>query len=80
VAEAIAARGGIKGEITLVVAPPGNAVQADDAEVDQALEAALAGMTTAKAASLVARRYGRPRRELYQRALALKGGARADGD
>lgn len=80
VAAAIAARGGIRGEITLVVAPPGNAAEADDAEVDEALEAALAEMTTAKAASLVARRYGRPRRELYQRALALKGGAGADGD
>jgi 16S rRNA (cytidine1402-2'-O)-methyltransferase len=78
VAEAIAARGGLKGEITLVVSPP-EADQADDAEVDEALSTALVEMTPGKAASLIARRFGRPRRELYQRALALKGGSGDDG-
>ena len=78
VAAAIAARGGLKGEITLVVAPPEPAEPADDAELDEALAAALAEMTPGKAASLVARRFGRPRRDLYQRALALKGGSGAD--
>jgi len=78
VAAAIAARGGLKGEITLVVTPPEPAEPADDAELDAALAAALAEMTPGKAASLVARRFGRPRRDLYQRALALKGGSGAD--
>ena len=50
----------------------------DDAELDEALAAALVEMTPGKAASLVARRFGRPRRELYQRALAFKGGIGAD--
>jgi 16S rRNA (cytidine1402-2'-O)-methyltransferase len=78
VAAAIAARGGLKGEITLVVAPPEPADHIDDAEIDEALSAALAEMTPGKAASLLARRFGRPRRELYQRALALKGDGDAD--
>jgi 16S rRNA (cytidine1402-2'-O)-methyltransferase len=78
VAEAIAARGGLKGEITLVVSPP-EADQADDAEVDEALSTALIEMTPGKAASLIARRFDRPRRELYRRALALKGGSGDDG-
>jgi len=78
VAAEIAARGGLKGEITLVVAPPEPADLADDAEIDEALSAALAEMTPGKAASQLARRFGRPRRELYQRALALKGDDGAD--
>ena len=78
VAEAIAARGGLKGEITLVVAPPEPAGVADDAEIDEALSAALAEMTPGKAASLLARRLRLPRRELYRRALALKGEDGAD--
>jgi 16S rRNA (cytidine1402-2'-O)-methyltransferase len=78
VAAAIAARGGLKGEITLVVAPPEPADLADDAEIDEALSAALAEMTPGKAASQLARRFGRPRRELYRRALALKGDGDAD--
>ena len=79
VAAAIAARGGVKGEITLVVAPPDPAGTLDEREVDEALAAALDEMSPGKAASLVARRLGVPRRELYQRALALKGGRDADG-
>jgi 16S rRNA (cytidine1402-2'-O)-methyltransferase len=74
VAEAIARRGGLKGEITLVVAPSEPADLVDEAEIDEALGAALTEMSPGKAASLIARRFGRPRRELYQRALTLKGG------
>ena len=79
VAEAIAARGGLKGEITLVIAPPEAAHLADETEIDDALRAALIEMTPGKAASLIARRFGRPRRELYRRALALKAETGADG-
>jgi 16S rRNA (cytidine1402-2'-O)-methyltransferase len=78
VAAAIAARGGVKGEITLVVAPPEPAGMVDEAAVDEALAAALEEMSPGKAASQLARRFGVPRRELYQRALALKGGGDAD--
>jgi 16S rRNA (cytidine1402-2'-O)-methyltransferase len=79
VAAAIAARGGLKGEITLVVAPRAPAELAGDAEIDAALAAALAEMTPGKAASMLARQFARPRRDLYQRALALKGNRGADG-
>jgi 16S rRNA (cytidine1402-2'-O)-methyltransferase len=78
VAAAIAERGGVKGEITLVVAPTEPSELIDDAEVEEALAVALAEMSPGKAASLLSRRFGRPRRELYQRALALKGGPGAD--
>jgi 16S rRNA (cytidine1402-2'-O)-methyltransferase len=78
VAAAIAARGGVKGEITLVVAPPEPAGMVDEAEIDAALAAALEEMSPGKAASELARRLGVPRRDLYQRALALKGGGDAD--
>jgi 16S rRNA (cytidine1402-2'-O)-methyltransferase len=79
VAEAIAARGGVKGEITLVVSPPEAAEPAGEHDIDAALSAALCEMTPGRAASLLARQFGRPRREIYQRALALKGGSDADG-
>ena len=54
----------------------GPAVAADapaDAEaLDAALEAALASMAPAAAAAAVAAATGRPRREVYRRALALQ--------
>lgn len=78
VAAVVAARGGLRGEITLVVAPTGQPDAAGEAEVDEALGAALAEMTPGKAASMLARRFGVPRRELYRRALKLKGETGAD--
>jgi 16S rRNA (cytidine1402-2'-O)-methyltransferase len=78
VAAQVAARGGVKGEITLVVAPPEPAGMVDEREVDEALAAALEEMSPGKAASLLARRLRVSRRDLYQRALALKGGGDAD--
>jgi 16S rRNA (cytidine1402-2'-O)-methyltransferase len=78
VAAEIAARGGVKGEITLVVAPREPAGETDEAGIEEALAAALAEMSPGKAASLLARQFGRPRRELYRRALALKGDGDAD--
>jgi 16S rRNA (cytidine1402-2'-O)-methyltransferase len=59
VAAQVAARGGVKGEITLVVAPPEPAGMVDEREVDEALAAALEEMSPGKAASLLARRFGR---------------------
>jgi 16S rRNA (cytidine1402-2'-O)-methyltransferase len=64
------AENGPKGEIVVVVAPPGEAPPTDDA--DALLRAALAHMPAAKAAGEVARATGRPRAELYARALAIK--------
>ncbi len=63
-----------KGEVVLVVAGAGAADGAmDDAAVDAALRSALADGGPSRAAKIVAQRSGRPRRELYARALELEG-------
>ena len=66
----------LKGEIALVVGRP-LAVAADAADVDAALRAALGRLHVKQAAAEVAEALGLPRRDVYQRALALKDG---DGD
>ena len=66
----------LKGEIALVVGRP-LAVAADAAYVDAALRAALGRLHVKQAAAEVAEALGLPRRDVYQRALALKDG---DGD
>ncbi len=66
-----------KGEMAVIVAPPdSNAAQVDDAEVDRRLAAALQSLSLRDAADQVAGTTGRPRREVYQRALALGKAAR----
>ena len=62
-----------KGEIAVVVAPPGEAPPAAADEVDAALAEALARLPAAKAAGEVARRFGVDRKALYARALTLRG-------
>ena len=61
-----------KGEIVIVVAPPGEpeAASVDDAEA--ALVEALTRLSTGQAASEVAKKLGVDRKELYARALELK--------
>lgn len=61
-----------KGEIAIVVAPPGEAAPASAADADTALAEALTRLPPAKAASEVARALGLDRRALYARALAMK--------
>jgi 16S rRNA (cytidine1402-2'-O)-methyltransferase len=66
-----------KGEIVIVVAPPvAQAATADEA--DRVLRALLADLPVAAAAAEAAAVTGLPRRELYRRALGLKG--KGDGD
>ena len=62
-----------KGEIVVVVAPPGEAPPASDAEADAALAEALTRLPAARAAGEVAKRLGVDRKALYARALAMKG-------
>ena len=61
-----------KGEIVVVVAPPGEAPPASAAEGDAALAEALTRLPAAKAAGEVAKRLGLDRKALYARALAMK--------
>jgi 16S rRNA (cytidine1402-2'-O)-methyltransferase len=62
-----------KGEVVLVIGPPAEtAAPAGHEELDAALEAALATQAPAAAAAAVAAATGRPRREVYRRALALR--------
>ena len=70
-----AAGGETRGEIVIVVAPPrGGGKNADD--IDELLRRALARVSMKDAVGEVAFATGRPRREVYQRALALT----KDGD
>lgn len=65
---------GPKGEIVIVVGPPGPRAAASQEDADALLRAALTHLPTAKAASEVARATGLNRRDLYARAMELKGG------
>jgi len=60
-----------KGEIVIVVGPPGEAPPASEAELDAAIEAALGSMTASEAAAAVARQLGVPRKRAYARVLEL---------
>ncbi len=63
-----------RGEIVIVIAPPSEGQAAlDTAAVDELLRRALGRASVKDAAEEVAAVTGRPRREIYQRALALKG-------
>ena len=61
-----------KGEIVIVVAPPGEAPPASAEDADAALSEALTRLPASKAAAEVAKTLGLDRRALYARALALK--------
>ena len=63
-----------KGEIVVIVGPPGEAKaeEADDATLDAALREAMADKPVAQAAKAVAKRFGLDRHAVYARALALK--------
>ncbi|WP_439817799.1 16S rRNA (cytidine(1402)-2'-O)-methyltransferase [Zavarzinia sp. CC-PAN008] len=73
------AEGPPRGEVVVVIGPDeSDAPAVDAAGLDIALADALARMGVAEAARMVAEATGLPRRQVYQRALALKGDA--DGD
>lgn len=60
-----------KGEVTLVIGPPPVASPPDEAELDIMLRKALAGASLRDAVAAVAKASGLPRRQVYERALAL---------
>lgn len=61
-----------KGEIVLLIAPPGEAEAPEDDVIEAELRDALAQMSTSQAAGKVAKAYGLDRKALYARAMALK--------
>jgi 16S rRNA (cytidine1402-2'-O)-methyltransferase len=61
-----------RGEIVIVVSPPGEAEPAGEAQVDAALEEAMARLSPSRAAAEVAETLGLPRRQVYARAQLLK--------
>jgi 16S rRNA (cytidine1402-2'-O)-methyltransferase len=68
----IAAREGLKGEITLVISPPGRERPAADGDVEGRLRELLKTQPASKAAASLARETGRARTELYELAVQLK--------
>jgi 16S rRNA (cytidine1402-2'-O)-methyltransferase len=77
--ERIASRQALKGEITLVVAPPAEQA-ADPVEIEEALRMALLVAPPARAAADVAKRFGVPTKDLYALALRTKARAGENGD
>jgi 16S rRNA (cytidine1402-2'-O)-methyltransferase len=61
-----------KGEIVVVVGPPGEAEPAGEADIDAALAEAMTRLSASRAAAEVAEKLGLPRRTVYERALQLK--------
>ena len=61
-----------KGEIVIVVGPPGEAETAGEDEIDAALSDAMNRLSPSRAAAEVAMRLGLPRRAVYERAQRLK--------
>lgn len=74
-----AAAGPPKGEIVIAVGPPSEGAVASHDAVDAALREAMLGAGVKDAAAEVAARLGRPRREVYARALELRRLAGAGG-
>ncbi len=65
--------GAPKGEVVIVVAPPGEAVHAQD-DMESALKLLLASHSVKEAAAILAEQTGRPRKEIYALALTLGAG------
>jgi 16S rRNA (cytidine1402-2'-O)-methyltransferase len=61
-----------KGEIVIIVGPPGEAEPAGEDEIDAALREAMERLSPSRAAAEVAERLGMPRRAIYERAQQLK--------
>ena len=74
VQEILSSRPSVKGEITLVIAPPEQgATLASDEDIESAIDDALKSMPAAKAAADVAKRFDLAKKDIYSRILARKG-------
>lgn len=74
------AEGPPKGEIVLLIAPPGIGAVLDDAAIDAALAEALATHSQRDAVQRVAAELGLPKRRVYARALQRQDGVPGDDD
>jgi 16S rRNA (cytidine1402-2'-O)-methyltransferase len=63
----------VKGEIVICVAPPDKETAPEGQDLDDLLGLLLQEMTVSRAAAEAARQTGLPKKDLYQRLLALKG-------
>ena len=63
-----------RGEIVVIVGPPGEPEPVGEADIDAALKKALERLPVSKAAAEVAKATGADRKALYARALAIKSG------
>jgi 16S rRNA (cytidine1402-2'-O)-methyltransferase len=72
-AEHYSENGPPKGEIVILIGPPVK-TEADQDTIDHALRQALATQPVKQAATEIADLFGLPKRQVYQRALALKDG------
>lgn len=63
--------GAPKGEIVVVVSPPGEEAPLDDGDIDEKIKAALKKLSLKDASAAIAAETGLPRKEIYARALAL---------
>ena len=61
-----------KGEIVVVVGPPGEAETAGEEQIEAALREAMTRLSPSRAAAEVAAALGLPRRDVYERAQKLK--------
>jgi 16S rRNA (cytidine1402-2'-O)-methyltransferase len=69
----LSARPSVKGEITLVIAPPEqNSSRASEEDIEEAIDDALKSMPAAKAASDIAKRFDLAKKDIYARILARK--------
>ncbi len=79
--ESVSARTGLKGEITMVIAPAAlSSSGVSDEIICEALREALSAMPASRAAAAVARQLGLNRKDVYARALDLKGTLGDDRD
>ena len=62
-----------KGEIVVVVAPPGEAAKVDNDDLDARIRTAMKKFSLKDASAAIASETGIPRKEVYARALALAG-------
>jgi 16S rRNA (cytidine1402-2'-O)-methyltransferase len=70
----VAGMGKVRGEVTVLVAGADGEPLRDAADVDDQIRAGrAAGRSVGEVATEIARRTGRPRREVYRRALVLEG-------